>query len=105
MAAIIPFDGFPNTTFTINLDGQVVRIYLKYYSTFDKWYISVRSIEGESFIESAQLVNNGKVFGDYKVPEFRGDIVCRPTAQEFGEPGRDSFGSTHNLIYIPEAEL
>lgn len=105
MAAIIPFDGYPNTTFTINLAGQVVRIYLKYYVPFDKWYISVRSIEGESYIESAQLVNNGLVFGDFKVPEFQGDIKCVPTAQEFGEPGRDSFGTTHNLIFLTEAEL
>jgi len=103
MAIQITFDNYPNRTYSIDLEGTLFKINMKYNTVDGKWYFSLRDADDNSLLVGHKVTINRPVLGQYQRPDFpQGEFVFTlPTAER--DPGRDDIQDLL-LVYITEAE-
>ena len=95
MAQQIQLTNDARLTFRTILGGQNVRV-LAWWQPLDaSWYLTLSWLDGRVIIAGARLVENGRPL-DGQVTDFAGSIVVDGT----GHPGRNSWATTHRLLYV-----
>ncbi len=99
MAQVVPLTDDARQTFRTSLGAQSVRLTL-WWQPFDRaWYLSASFLDGTNIINGVRLVEKGRPLDDV-LTTFEGAFFI----EGIGEPGRNAWTATHNLIYLTAAE-
>lgn len=103
MATKIVFDNLPAKRYSIDLDGNLYRMEIRYNTVDDKWYWSLRTADGEDLLIGHKITIGRPMLYQYRRPTFpEGDFVfALPTALR--DPGRDDIEDLV-LFYFTEEE-
>lgn len=98
----IPIDKTqPNHEFSLTLEG-VTYIFNFILNIRDgRWYMTIKRENGNVIVASIPLVVNSQLIGKFATKDLPpGEILCIDDTGKSLEPGPDSFGETHSLIYL-----
>lgn len=98
----VPLFRAARESFRTILDGQSVRVTKWYQPTDQSWYMSLNDVDEvrTPIATGIRLVEHGVPLAAQDL-KFRGQLLV----DGVGDVGRGSWGSTHNLLYLPERVL
>lgn len=99
----IPVTNDADQIFTTTLGGQVVRVRMTWQDQGQSWFISLLT-PLEVFIFAGTRIKSNIPVVNFKLIDFDGDFVAVPVDVTTLEPGREAWGSTHELFYLTADE-
>jgi len=100
---LVPVTNDPDQIFTTTLEGQVVRVHLRWLDEGQSWFISVLKTDNTIIFSNTRL-NSSTLIINLKLVDFNGDFVAVPTDTESLTPGRNAWGETHQLYFLTKDE-
>jgi len=99
---IIPLTSDPHYQFTIDLDGQVVDLTVRWNATCQQWFMNFVGVTFDATINGIALVCGVSLLGPYAVREV-GQFWLVDLEEKNGEPGSPEtadLGDRFQLMYI-----
>lgn len=90
-----------NYKFKIDLDGDLFTLRFKFNERQQTWHMDIMTGDTEEPIISGRpLITDLNVFGRFKDARLpKGTFLMTALADDGSDPGRDSLGDTHQLLY------
>jgi len=89
--------------FQTTLGGQTVILRLYWNTVSASWFLDLYKPDGTAISTGRRLSTNTPVFAGVLV-DFEGDLVPQSYSTPATELARDSWGTTHNLVYYATSE-
>lgn len=99
----IPITNDADQIFTTTLAGQVVRIRATWQDEGNSWFLSLLT-PTEVFIFANTRIKSNIPVVNFKLIDFEGDFIAIPVDVTALEPGRNAWGSTHELYHLNTGE-
>lgn len=99
MAQRILVSDAPRQTFTVRLGANTYRMRVWWNRVADGWFIDITSSNGTRIISGVRLTNERRLLQGYRI-DFAGDLFVSGR----GDPGRQAWSTTHQLIWIEPDE-
>lgn len=100
---IVPVTNDADQIFTTTLAGQVVRIRMTWQNQGQSWFMSLLT-PLDVYIFAGTRVKSNIPIVNFQLLDFEGDFVAFPVDVTTLEPGREAWGSTHELLYLNAVE-
>lgn len=100
MAVVIPIVPNTNQRLTCVLDGQEISLRLWWQPSDTGWYATMEFPRGTPLVRGRRISLYSGLL-DYLVTPFRGNIYCIEITGGFTEPSLDSWGISHQLVWLP----
>ena len=100
----IPLTNDADQIFTTTLDGQIVRVRATWQDQGNSWYLSLLD-EVDNYLFAFTRIKSGIPVVNFKLIDFEGDFVAVSSDVTALEPGRNAWGSTHELLYLTDGEI
>ena len=88
----------PRQQFLVRLDAVDCLIEVWYQAWDDSWQCSVEAPSGTALVTGRRVVLGSPIINLVDSP-LVGEIHCRGTRDDVGDPGRYPWGETHRLTY------
>ena len=96
----IPLADTPAQSMALRLDGQPLRLTVRWSPTSATWLATLEAPPGSPIVTSRRLAVDEPLLG--AAPStFRGDFWLRSTDGTDAEPDEHAWGGSHTLIYQP----
>lgn len=97
----IPTKPVPVESFTVDLDGQSLKLTTRWNATMNQWFMDLSGITFETTINGIALVPGVRLLEPYAVREL-GEMILLDLYDQNGDPDFDTFGERFQLMYIPK---
>lgn len=107
MALGIPLtSSFDDYDFSINLDGTIYLLNVRWNSRIEKWTISIGLEDGTELVGERPIIADWPPFARFRSTSLpKGELMFIDTSGKNQDPGHDDLGSRVILVYLEEEDL
>lgn len=104
MPKILKIEDDARQKFQTTLGDVTVSIRLYWNATSESWFLDLMKPSGQPICMGRRLSTNVPAFGALLLPDFPGTLVPKSTTLPATELSRNSWSTTHKLVYYGPSE-